>query len=327
MAFCLQHEQTHDHPSAGAPSQPDMPPSLPAPLLPHGMPVHVAEALSVPLHILLTVPWLPTTEIAHPWVRAWDANIADSVVAAAVWVLRPLVAAVRLFSPRRAGALRDAVARQGRCQLDDDAAAGRRGMVSLVRLVQGVDLRGRGAVAGPVGVWMMLRSEAAAAPSDLNCGWPPRAASPWSGGASQTCMPACGTSWACHCCHATTPVLRCTGEWRLCASGLVLAHAPLQAWCLLTHRVTSCAVLLAVLVLAAVTQRPACPAPCWCPNHKTGDTSRWPASSACHAHWTGGLPATATAAAAAAVTVMWRSWTAPAAPAAAISRLRRCRPS
>ncbi|KAF6260083.1 hypothetical protein COO60DRAFT_931819 [Scenedesmus sp. NREL 46B-D3] len=61
--------------------------------------VHVAEKLRVPLHILLTIPWLPTAAIPHPWARAWGANVTDYVNAAAEKLLAPGLALLSWFAP------------------------------------------------------------------------------------------------------------------------------------------------------------------------------------------------------------------------------------
>jgi hypothetical protein len=61
--------------------------------------VHVAEKLQVPLHMLYTIPWLPTTTIAHPWARAWGANITEYINAAAEALARPGFALLSVVAP------------------------------------------------------------------------------------------------------------------------------------------------------------------------------------------------------------------------------------
>lgn len=43
----------------------------------------------MPLHVLYTIPWLPTATMPHPWARAFDANIVEWAVAAAAAVISP----------------------------------------------------------------------------------------------------------------------------------------------------------------------------------------------------------------------------------------------
>lgn len=62
--------------------------------------VHVAEKLGVPLHIILTIPWVPTRSIAHPWARAYGANITEYMMAAARALLNPAFAAVKWVNPK-----------------------------------------------------------------------------------------------------------------------------------------------------------------------------------------------------------------------------------
>jgi hypothetical protein len=59
--------------------------------------VHVAEALGAPLHMLYTVPWMPTSGFPHPWARAFDASITYYITAAAGLLLRPAAAAAQLW--------------------------------------------------------------------------------------------------------------------------------------------------------------------------------------------------------------------------------------
>eukprot|EP00877_Chromochloris_zofingiensis_P007758 jgi/Chrzof1/3235/Cz12g16290.t1 len=49
--------------------------------------IHCAEKLGVPLHMVYTIPWIPTTEIAHSWARAFDHNIVEYVVALTEYAL------------------------------------------------------------------------------------------------------------------------------------------------------------------------------------------------------------------------------------------------
>jgi hypothetical protein len=74
--------------------------------------VHVAEKLHVPLHIILTIPWLPTTTIAHPWARAWGANITEYINAAAEALTRPGFAVLSLFAPKMSAGVKQAVMRR-----------------------------------------------------------------------------------------------------------------------------------------------------------------------------------------------------------------------
>jgi hypothetical protein len=70
--------------------------------------VHVAEKLQVPLHMLYTIPWLPTTTMAHPWARAWGANITEYINAAAEALARPAFALLSLFAPEASRRLKAA---------------------------------------------------------------------------------------------------------------------------------------------------------------------------------------------------------------------------
>ncbi|WIA34522.1 hypothetical protein OEZ86_012845 [Tetradesmus obliquus] len=74
--------------------------------------VHVAEKLQVPLHILLTIPWMPTTAIAHPWARAWGANITEYINAAAEALLRPGFTLLALFAPKMSARMKAAAMRR-----------------------------------------------------------------------------------------------------------------------------------------------------------------------------------------------------------------------
>lgn len=69
----------------------------------------MAEKLRVPLHVLLTIPWLPSRQLPHPWARAWDANIADWLTAAAGALLAPGLALARAISPAAAASVREAL--------------------------------------------------------------------------------------------------------------------------------------------------------------------------------------------------------------------------
>lgn len=68
--------------------------------------VHVAEKLGIPLHVLLTIPWLPTQHIAHPWARAFDKNVTEWAQDAAEALLAPVCGLVGLFKPSWALRLR-----------------------------------------------------------------------------------------------------------------------------------------------------------------------------------------------------------------------------
>eukprot|EP00878_Enallax_costatus_P007471 GHUV01007824.1.p1 GENE.GHUV01007824.1~~GHUV01007824.1.p1 ORF type:complete len:613 (+),score=211.59 GHUV01007824.1:409-2247(+) len=57
--------------------------------------VHAAEKLGVPLHVILTIPWVPTRSIAHPWARAYGANIVEYINAAAGAILTPCFRVLR----------------------------------------------------------------------------------------------------------------------------------------------------------------------------------------------------------------------------------------
>eukprot|EP00775_Hariotina_reticulata_P002108 gene2108-2427_t len=61
--------------------------------------VHVAERLGVPLHIILTIPWRPTTSFAHPWARAFGHNIVDYFNGVAWALLEPALHLAGLASP------------------------------------------------------------------------------------------------------------------------------------------------------------------------------------------------------------------------------------
>jgi hypothetical protein len=84
-------------------------PAAAAPAAATSVQVHVAEQLQVPLHILLTIPWLPTTTIAHPWARAWGANITEYINAAAAAVLKPGFKLLSLFAPKMSARMQQAV--------------------------------------------------------------------------------------------------------------------------------------------------------------------------------------------------------------------------
>lgn len=71
--------------------------------------VHVAEKLGVPLHVILTIPWVPTTSIAHPWARAYGANITDYINAAARALLKPGFKVLSWFNPKLANRLQQRV--------------------------------------------------------------------------------------------------------------------------------------------------------------------------------------------------------------------------
>jgi hypothetical protein len=53
----------------------------------------------VPLHVLYTIPWLPTHTLAHPWARAFDANITEWLNAAAEALVRPLAVLLDVMLP------------------------------------------------------------------------------------------------------------------------------------------------------------------------------------------------------------------------------------
>jgi hypothetical protein len=55
--------------------------------------------LAVPLHVLYTIPWLPTRHIAHPWARAFDKNITEWINDAAEALLAPLCGLLGLLRP------------------------------------------------------------------------------------------------------------------------------------------------------------------------------------------------------------------------------------
>jgi hypothetical protein len=64
--------------------------------------VYCTEALGVPLHMIYTVPWLPTRQMPHSWARAFDQNITHYFAAAAKGPLRAIKRLVSLVNPRAA---------------------------------------------------------------------------------------------------------------------------------------------------------------------------------------------------------------------------------
>lgn len=70
--------------------------------------VHIAERLGVPLHCLLTIPWLPTNAFPHPWARAFDKNIVEWVnEAAAAALVGPVCKLVGYVKPAWASRFRE----------------------------------------------------------------------------------------------------------------------------------------------------------------------------------------------------------------------------
>uniref|UniRef100_A0A383WES6 Erythromycin biosynthesis protein CIII-like C-terminal domain-containing protein n=2 Tax=Tetradesmus obliquus TaxID=3088 RepID=A0A383WES6_TETOB len=55
---------------------------------------------------------MPTTAIAHPWARAWGANITEYINAAAEALLRPGFALLALFAPKKSARVKAAVLRR-----------------------------------------------------------------------------------------------------------------------------------------------------------------------------------------------------------------------
>jgi hypothetical protein len=64
--------------------------------------VTVAEKLGVPLHVLYTIPWLPTATLAHPWARAFDRNTTEWINAAAEALVGPVAAVLDALLPAAA---------------------------------------------------------------------------------------------------------------------------------------------------------------------------------------------------------------------------------
>lgn len=69
----------------------------------------MAEKLGVPLNMIYTIPWLPTTSIAHPWARAWGHNITEYINAAAEALLKPGLGLLARLNPKLSSRLGQAV--------------------------------------------------------------------------------------------------------------------------------------------------------------------------------------------------------------------------